>query len=284
QELSAQIARFDLKGQNAYTVRERETEFVAGAKALHEGFEAFLGGIDRNLGLHIDRNLLFNIADIVEKLGSSSLYSEFGLTKDKVDKLLSIKNLIVEIHKSELESAVERERKLEKDFIRLKEKTFGESVRSAGNRNAGYYFKSVELLKKSVSEGALARIVNDDLAASGNEIGFRIKGEQRIVVEYALNGLEIVIDLAKSKTDSFLGYAIEGHIQKALSLVEFRIDEQVSFSNSAAFERVTGIEFLWAQFEKAYLDFQQSRHASGKKQEDLDRQIVDKAIDDLLFS
>ena len=104
-ELNARMSKFGLKDLTPYNVREREADFVRDAKALHGSFEAFLGRIDSRLGIRVDRDMLFSISDIVEKLGSAKLYSEFGFTKDKVDYLLSIKKLIVEIHKSRIEGA-----------------------------------------------------------------------------------------------------------------------------------------------------------------------------------
>jgi len=282
-EVNGRISKFNLKDVTVYNVREKEKAFIEDSKALHGEFESFLTRVDRSCGVRIDRNMLFSISDIVEKLSSTKLYSEFGFTKDKVDNLLSIKNLIVGVHKSQIESAAEKEKKLDKQFIELKERTFNESVRSAGNKNAIYCFRSVELLKKFIQGGASAAIINDDRALNGNEIGFRIKGEQRIIVEYSFGGLSIEMDVEKGKTDTYLTYKVIGSIEKGVSKVDFRIDESVSFVNGVAFERVSGIDFLWAQYEKAYIDFQQARQKLGKKQEQLDREIVDKAIDDLLF-
>ncbi|HUW42270.1 MAG TPA: hypothetical protein VMV90_14785 [Rectinemataceae bacterium] len=282
-ELSASISKFDPKEITQYNVREKEKAFEDDAKSLHGDFEAFAAKHEKNRDIVIDKNMPFDVRDIAEKLSSPKLYAEFSFTKDKVDKLLSVRKLIEEIYRNATADSAERERKLDRQFVELKEKAFNESLRSPKNRNQIYFFRSVALLNKLIADGSSARIVNDDRPLEGNDVGFSIHGEDRIAILYRYGGLSIELGVSRQRSERFVKYAVKGFIEKALSKVEFSIDENVSSGGTASFERVTGLDALWSRYEKAYAEFQRSTRDSGNRQEQLDKEIVDKAIDDLLF-
>jgi hypothetical protein len=118
---------------------------------------------------------------------------------------------------------------------------------------------------------------------AGNDVGFSIHGEDSLAVRYRYGGLSIEMSIARQRSERFVGYAVRGFIEKALAKVEFSVEENVSSGGVSSFERVTGLDTLMAHYEKAYKEFQRSTRDSGKRQEQLNREIVDKAIDDLLF-
>ncbi|MGO8695733.1 MAG: hypothetical protein ACLQMF_18885 [Rectinemataceae bacterium] len=282
-ELNGHISKFNLNEITRYSVREKEKVFVGEARALHGNFESFAAKIEKSHDVVIDKDMPFSISDIVEKLSGTRLYSDFSFTKDKVDNLLSVKKLIADIYRSRMATDIEKERSLDRQFVELKERAFNESVRSERAKNQIYCFRSAELIKKFITDGSAAKIVDADRAPEGNDVGFAIRGENKITIRYGYDGLSIEMNLEKRKSDRFLNYTVEGYIEKGVSKIEFGMDENVSFGNIASFERVTGIDFLWAHFEKAYVEYQHSRQGSGERQERLDKKIVDKAIDDLLF-
>jgi len=64
--------------------------------------------------------------------------------------------------------------------------------------------RGAELPKKLVHEGANAAIINDDRALNGNELGFCVKGEQRVIVKYSFGGLSTGRAYPKIRRDSVL--------------------------------------------------------------------------------
>ncbi|MDA8427369.1 MAG: hypothetical protein M0Z80_14680 [Treponema sp.] len=282
-ELGASISSFDLPGITRYNVREREKTFEGEAKILHGDFGAFTAKLAKGGDIVVDRTLPFDMPDIAEKLKSPKLYAEFSFTRDKVDNLLSIDRLVAEIRRSRGADSAEKERKLDRQFIELKERAFTESLRSAKNRNQIYFFRSVALLDKFIADGSKATIINDDSPLAGDDVGFSIRGEDSMGVRYRYGGLTIEMSIARHRSERFVNYSIGGFIEKALAKIEFSVEESVSSGGLPAFERVTGLDTLRASYEKAYTDFQHSTRDAGTRQEQLNKEIVNKAIDDLLF-
>lgn len=282
-ELGASVSSLNLKEITQYNIREKEKAFEDEAKILHGAFEAFTTKLAKDADIVVDRTVPFDMPDIAAKLGSPKLYAEFSFTRDKVDNLLSIDRLLEEIGRGRGADGAGMERKLDRQIVELKERAFNESLHSTKNRNQLYFFRSVALLNKFIGGGSSARIINDDRPLAGNDVGFSILGEDSMAVRYRYGGLTIEMSIARHASERFANYSIGGFIEKALAKIEFSVEESVSSGGLPAFERATGLDVLRTHYERAYADYQHSNRDSGKRQDRLNKEIVDKAIDDLLF-
>lgn len=282
-ELKTSILKFDLEKMDSYNLREHEKCFIESAKELHKSISKLLETADKKYCIIIDKNAFFDINEIIIKLRDKSMYSEYLLSKDKVDNLLSLKTLIIKIYEYQTKNAINKEKEMDKQFYQLKENTFIQCLRNKENRNAEYLFRSIQLIKKMVSsEGKKIEIDKPEDGLSSNIL--MSMDSNKLLLTYDWSGLKLNILMEKTNNKYQLSYRIDGTISKGGAAVEYLINETVLFENEKIFERISGIDFLYEQYEKAVIHKQSEENNKHNENEMKNKKILDKAIDDMLFS
>ena len=276
--------RVKLDSVNASNAREVEDSIAAQLAKAHVEVLSFISDAERAGAAGSGKAELFSIQDVAEKLGSARINSERALTQDKVEDLFAVKNFIIRLYESQTSPREERESSIEKELLKVKERAFLDAIRGSQSTNAGYFFRSVEIVKKFVKDGRKMRLCEaDESPGAEGEILFTPRGEQKIELGYRSEGLILSIVAGKTPLGGSVGYSIQGFIEKGASKVEYRIETTIAREYVAQKERLMGLDYLWSQFDKVYLEAQRSREEGRRRQEDQARAAVDKAIDDILF-
>lgn len=282
-ELKNAILKFDLKTISNFNIREREKAFSRAAESIHKDFSRLFEQVDKKYNVIIDKKTLFKISDVVKNLKDSSYKAEYLITADKIDNLLSIKTLIIQIYESQIKKAVEKEKEMDRQFIELKEKTFLQMIHG-NNSNATYLFKACELMRKYISQETKAKISSEDAKRERNVIEYWGNESSGLNMSYSSDGLSVFMRIGKIGEGNSLRYDVGGFIEKGTAKVEYMIREFVSFDKELVFERVSGLDCILEQYEKAFIEFRSKENDGKKREENLNKSIVDKAIDDILFN
>jgi hypothetical protein len=280
--LSNAIQRFDLASVTDYNLRDREKAFTLAAEGIHKEFERLFAQVDRKYNFVIDKQTLFKISDIVQDL-RGGYRAEYLISADKIEKLLSIKTLIIQIYESQVKKAVENEKNMDKQFVDLKEKTFLQMLHEGSNRNPVYLLKTCELIRKYVSQDVKTAIVEEGATRTRQRIEFWGNEGSGLGLGYAADGLGLSMRIAKTGEGSGLRYEIAGFIEKGSARVDYAVTERVPYDRELVFERVSGLDSILEQYEKAVLEARNREKDGRAKAEDLNKGLVDKAIDDILF-
>jgi len=273
-----------LESVNASNAKETEDGIAARLKAVRADVLSFLSDVERAGAPPGAGGELFSIQDVAEKLGAARINSERALSQDKIENLFAVKNFIIRLYESQTAPREERESSIERELLKVKERAFMDAIRGSQAVNPGYFFRSVEIVKKFVKDGKKPRFCEDEgCPGNADEILFIARGEQKIEVSYRTEELRLSILAAKAPIGASVGYSIQGFVEKGASKVEYRIETTIAREYVAQKERLMGLDYLWSQFDKVYLEAQRSREEGRRRQEDQARAAVDKAIDDILF-
>lgn len=280
----AVFSEIRLESVNASNVKEMEGAITARLKAVRADVLTFLSDTERAGAPQGLRGELFSIQDVAEKLGSARINSDLALGQDKIENLFAVKNFIIRLYESQTAPREERESSIERELLKVKERAFLEAIRGAQATNPEYFFRSVEIIKKLVRDGKKPRLREEDgNAADQDGVVFSARGEQEMEVDYGSGELRLSIIAGKSPLGGSVGYSIQGLVEKDGSRVEYRIDTTIGKDYVAQKERLMGLDYLWSQFDRVYLEAQGRREAGRRRQEEQARAAVDKAIDDILF-
>jgi hypothetical protein len=178
----------------------------------------------------------------------------------------------------------EKEKGVETSFFDLKLKTFIAELRNAANRNPDIFFYSVSLVQKLVLEGKRASIAESGKDVAGmDEVFFRIGGENDISIDHDFGGKKIHCRIAKRTKAESLAYEIEGSLQIGGEVVDFRIDEEKPRFTSGSFEHVAGVDWMMAQYDKAFLAYSKEYNGMKDRLEEHSRKTIIDAARDRLF-
>ena len=273
-----------LESVNASNAREMEDGITARLKALRADVLTFLSDTERAGAPQGQRGELFSIQDVAEKLGSARINSDLALGQDKIENLFAVKNFIIRLYESQTAPRAERESSIERELLKVKERAFLEAIRDSQATNPEYFFRSVEIIKKLVRDGKKPRLREEEgNAADQDGILFSARGEQEMEVDYGSGELRLSILAGKAPLGGSVGYSIQGLVEKGASRVEYRIETAIAKEYVVQKERLMGLDYLWSQFDKVYLEAQGRREEGRRRQEEEARSAVDKAIDDILF-
>lgn len=283
-ELRNIIVNFRLEKITRFNIRESEKVFVDAARQAHQMYLKQVESAEKRFGLAIERNTLFDITEIIARLKDKSVYTEYMVSKDKIDNLLSVKTLINAIYENQTKRSIENEANMDKQLFQIKEKAFLQSLFNAANINPLYFYKAVQLFKKYVINEGKQVVPATPGSAAGGSVLVGKDSANEYSMEYRSTDINLSVRVSKIiRSGSFL-YAVAGEIEKGTAKVEFRVNETVPADKELSFERITGIDFVFGQYESMMIRLQTSEDSLKLKEEALNKKIVDKAIDDLLFS
>ncbi len=283
-ELSAFFSSIRLADITPSSAKDVEKKTISKVREVRDDVGDVIATFKKKCGLTIDRGLLHDIPAIIKDLSLARLHGDYAITLDKIDNLLVVKTFIVKIYESQVRAEPSRDAKVEKELLRIKEKSFLETIRGAEAKNPEYFYKTIELLKRLIGSGKPVCVqVGEDEDGGRDEIRFRTRGENRIQVLYNFNGLGLSAEVMKNPTASTVEYSILGYIEKGVSKVEYGLRAAINVQSLEQKERLMGLDYLWSQYEKAYMAMQRSETARQSSHESLDKQNVDKAINEILF-
>ena len=284
-ELRNSILRLDVSSLTEYTLREAEAIFIQASEGLHRDFSRLFDQVDRKYEVRMDPLAAFDIADIINSLKEGSNRMEALLTRDKIDNLLSIKSLIIEIYQSQVRGTVESEKEKgeEKALYAIREKTFLQYLHNPEDRNPIHFFKIGLLIKKLMSEGVQTILVEHGQEGSPGAI-LVAEGEQNSVdFSYRKDGLAFSFSLARWKESSQTWYRIIGEVGKPGLASDFSILEYVMPGTESTFEKVSGIDVQRDIFERLLIQKTKDDQDKGKMDDEKKRKSIDDSLDDLLF-
>ena len=284
QESSAFFSSIKLEAIDALNVRDIETRIMSNLRTTHAGVESFMKDAAKKGIPEPEANALFSPQDVVQMLGAARFQGAYAMTKDKVENLLAIKKFCLKLSDSITADARKKESELEKELLRVKEKTFLEVLRNSEASNPEYFLKSMYILGKFIGDGKTVRICDAD-ADVGNldEILFFVRGENRIELRYKCNGLWLSTMAGKGARKDGIGHSVKGFIEKGVDRVEYRFDVTLPFGTLEQKERLLGLDYLWSLFDRIYLETKGRYDDGQRRQEAASKAAVDKAIDDILF-
>lgn len=283
-EVSAFFSSVKLDEISKYNIREYEQRIGQKLDEAKAAIAKFTAGIDKKLALPIDRKGSFSIDDIVTKLGGSRIYGDYAFTKDKLDSLLVIRRFIIAFYESMIGKAEASERKLDKDFYELRLKTFLGSLRNPGDRNADFAFLSISLFRKLAMDGTKVLIADPGKdIANRNELFIFIGGDRQIVIAHSFAGTRIRCEIAKAEASAMWNYGLTGYIELKGERVEYSIDEEVRREGLESFEHILGLDYIWAQYDKAFLSYSKEYNELKDRVDELGKQKIKSAAFDILF-
>lgn len=284
QESSAFFSSVKLEAIDALNVRDVESRILANLRATRAGIVSFMRDAARKGIPEPEANALFSPQDVVQMLGATRFQGAYAMTKDKVENLLAVKKFCLKLSDSITAEARKKETELEKELLRVKEKTFLEVLRNSEASNAEYFLKSMTIVRKFIGEGKPVRICDAD-ADTGNldEILFFVRGESTIELRYKCNGLWLSMIAAKGARKDGIGHSVKGFIEKGVYRVEYRFDVTLPPGALEQKERLLGLDYLWSLFDRVYLETKGRYDDGQRRQEAASKAAVDKAIDDILF-
>jgi len=274
----------NVKSISKYDIRETEKSIIEKNEKTKKIIKTLLESIAKTCEIIVDKRMAFSIPDVISQLGSMKIYDDYAITKDKIENLLAVKRFIASIYEDQLSNIHTNEKNLDKDFYKLKEKTFLEVIRNGKSANPEYYFKSLELVKKLIASGKTIHIDNEESGAQMDEILLFVHVADTIEYQYSYNGITVKCSIVKRVLENGNLYDIHGLIGKGLSEVPYSIYLKTIDTRVEQIERMLGIEFLRSYYEKAYIDHQNIDKTYAIKNDELNKSIVGKAIDDILFT
>lgn len=281
-ELRNCILRLDVARLTEYTLREAEASFIEACELIHREFARLFDQVDRKFEVKIDPLAIFNIADIIHNLKEGSNRMDSFLTKDKIDNLLSIKTLIIDIYESQVRGTIDREKAKggEKSLFEIKEKTFLQYLHNADNRNPSHFFKISLLLKKLMGTGNPICLSGGEEAPESGVI-FVSKGEKNSIgFSYRKEVMAFSFTMASWKEANQTWYRIQGRVKD----LDFSILDYVMAGTEARFEAVSGIDNLRNAYEKLLINSSRDEDEDGKNREKKKKKDIDDSLDDLLFN
>jgi hypothetical protein len=274
----------NIKSLTKYDIRETEKRIIEKNNEIRQMIKTLLSSIAKTCEIIVDKRMIFSITDVISQLSSIKIYNDYAITKDKIENMLAVKRFITGIYEDQLSNIHAIEKNLDKDFYKLKEKTFMQIIRNGNSNNPEYYFKSLELIKKLIATGKYIRIGSEKNNAQMDEIILFAHGEDTIEYQYSYNGITVKFTIIKRILENGNQYEITGMIGKGLSEVPYSINLKTIDTKVEQIERMIGIDFLWSYYEKTYIDLHTQKESSSAKNEELNKTIVGKAIDDILFN
>jgi hypothetical protein len=284
-ELNNFYISINLNKITQYDVRETEKRIIEKNNELIKEINKIDQNFRKKNEVTIDKNMLFNIQDIVQQLGSIKISNDYAITKDKIDNLFAAKKFIADIYHSQFKNTIEKEKKMDRDMYALREKTFLEVIKNSISNNPEYYFRTTELIKKLISLGKKISI-EEDLEKKDTSDNIKIFpiGLSNIEYYYSFSGLSFDCNIKRSIDSERAFYEISGIIGKGLSEILYSINLKTVDNKIEQIEHVLGLDYLWLYFEKAYIELKSKNDTSSNKNETLNKTVIDKAIDELLFN
>lgn len=284
-ELKNSILRLDVSRLTEYTLREAEAIFIKACEALHKDFTRLFDQVDRKFEVKMDPLAAFDIADIISNLKEGSNRMETLLTRDKIDNLLSIKSLIIDIYESQVRGTVAREKEKgeEKALYAIREKTFLQCLHNPDNRNPVHFFKLGLLIKKLLSEGTPSLLLEQGQDGRAGAILVTRDEQNSMAFSYSKEGLAFSFSLARWKESSKTWYRIIGKVGKPGSTLDFSILEFVMPGTESTFEKVSGIDVQRDIFERLLIQASKDGEDGGRKDDERRKKDIDDSLDDLLF-
>ena len=282
-ELRNIIQKLDVSSINSFNLREREQSFRDSSIHLHKAFSDLFSLVDKRYSLSIDPNALFSISETISQLKDSTYKSNYLITLDKIDNLLAIKRLIINIYERQFGVETNSEKTLNKNFYDLKEKTYLNILRGI-NKNPVYLFKATELLKRFIGQDIKSHLTVEEATREYNIIEFWGNDVSRLTCYYAFDGIILNIVLSKKLANSVIAYSICGFVEKGTAKVDFVVNESILVESEIVFERVSGIDIIISQYEKLMLEDRIRQKGANEKNESLNKSIVNEAIDSILFT
>jgi hypothetical protein len=283
-ETSSFFSSVRLDDISRYNVREHEQRIMRKLDEAKAAIAGFTAGIDKQLAIPIDRKAPFSIDDIVTKLGGSRIYGDYAFTKDKLDSLLVIRKFIIAFYESMIGKADASERKLDKDFYELRLKTFLGGLRNSGDRNAEFAFMSISLFRKLIMDGTKVLIADPGKEiANRNELFIYIGGERQIIIAHSFGGTALRSEIAKAESGAVWEYKLTGFIELKGERVEYSIHEEVRPESLESFEHILGLDYVWSQYDKAFLSYSKEYNELKDRVDELGKQKIRSAAFDILF-
>lgn len=277
-----------LESVNASNARDLETRLTDRLKSVHAQVLSFISDAEHAGAAAHGGGELFSIKDVADKLGSARINSERALSRDKVENLFAVKNFIIRLYESQTAPREEREAAIEKELLKVKERAFLDAIRGSRSVNPEYFFRSMEIIRKFVKDGKRVRfcgseeepgVVDEILFLSRSGAG----SGQEIELRYRADGLWISLVAGKSSLGDSVSHSIRGFIEKGEARVEYSLETTIGNAYAAQKERLMGLDYLWSQFDRVYLEARNRFDELISRHEAASKAAVDKAIDDLLF-
>jgi hypothetical protein len=265
-----------------YDAKAIEKRIIDKNREVKNKIDRIMESINKRKEIILDSKIRFSIKEIINQLSDIKILNEYAIAKDKIDNLFAVKKFIVELYENQFAATIANEKKNEKKFYELKLKTFLDMLRNAIANNPEYFFKTLELIKKLISAGKKVEIANEE--NQKDVIKVKLVEENCIEYEYMYNGIAIKARVKKRLNDSNCQYEINGMIGKGSSEVIYSIGLATIDKKIEQIEHLLGFDYLWAYYEKAYLDYHSKIADATTKYDKINKDIIDKAIDDLLFS
>jgi hypothetical protein len=284
-EVNAFFGSIKIADITKMTVREVEKKVIEKIKDLHKDIEEVINDLSKRYNIKAENKNSYDIPSIIRDLSLARLHGDYAITLDKIGNLQSVKAFINRIYESQVGTDTSKDNMLDKELQRIKEKSFSESIKGAEAQNAEYFYKTVEIIKKMISDGKeVIMQIGDDEHSNRDIFRFQTKGENKVKVQYRFNGLGLIIDILKTPLDKNIEYNIVGSIEKGVSKIDYKIKTKIEKQYLEQKERLLGVDYLWAQYDKAFLAFQKSENIQNNTHENLDKANIDKAINDILFN
>jgi hypothetical protein len=282
-EMNTFYMRIDLSKMSQFDIKETEKRIIEKNSEIEQRINQLIANITKRTGIVVDAKETFLIEDIVSQLSDARIQHEYGFTRDKIDYLLLVKRFIVDIYNDLLKNSIDKEKKMDKDFYLLKEKTFLEAIRSAEKDNPEYFYKTQEVLKKKISENTRAEIYDGTSERPKNAVLFQLIDSTSLNIYYNHDGVLIDCSISKKENENNYSYQINGMLGKGVSEIKYRISFSTVDKRYEQIEHVLGFDFIWTNYEKAYMEYVDRKDERTNKSEEMNKKIIGDAIDDLLF-
>jgi hypothetical protein len=264
-----------------YDVREIEKKIIEKNEELKKEIDRLMENVNKRKEVIIDNKMKFSIEDVITQLGNVKFTNEYAITKDKIDNLFAVKKFIVNMYNDQFTASIAKEKKTDIDLYTLKQKAFLDTLRNAITNNPEYFYKSVELIKKLINSGKKVVISGDE--KQRDVIQVKLIEDSCIEYEYENDGIVLKSRLSKNINEVNCSYNINGMIGKGVSEVLYSISLTTIDKKYEQIEHMLGFDYLWAYYEQAYMEYHNKKVDASKRNEDINKNIIDKALDDLLF-
>jgi hypothetical protein len=282
-EMNTFYMRIDLSKLSQFDIKEIEKRIIEKNTELEQRINQLIASIAKRTGIAVDKKEAFQINDIIGQLSEARIQHEYGFTRDKIDYLFSVKRFIANMYNEIFKNSVDKEKKAEKNFYLLKEKTFLEEIRNAEKNNPEYYFKTQEVLKKKIFENTKVDIYDGKSERPKNTVLFQLIDSESLNVFYNHDGILLDCSISKKENENNFSYLINGMLGKGVSEIKYHISFTTVDKLYEPKEHILGFDFIWTNYEKAYIEYVNSKDASQNKVEEMNKNIINNAIDDLLF-
>jgi hypothetical protein len=282
-EINSFYSSVNINKITQFDLREFEKRIIDKNNGFIKEIEKITDDIEKKKDILIDNRMIFSIEDILKQLSEIRIENEYAITKDKIDNLFAIKRFIADIYFTQFKNVIENEKKLDKDLFSIKEKTFLEVLRNGKCVNPQFYFKTLEIVKKLIAEGKTTSIWIDGNELERGIIWMKEENSSCIIFKYSNDGLEIDACIGKYANEKDYKYKVIGSISKGVSCVNYSIEINTFPNQFEQIEHMLGYDFLQANYEKNYIDYSKKKDDAYQRNEEINKTIVNKAIDDILF-